>query len=74
LQRALLKLSEDKREVLLLSRFQDMSYKEIAQLLGCDVGTIKTRVFRAIRELRQIVADWESESSPRSRTRGAYEM
>jgi DNA-directed RNA polymerase specialized sigma24 family protein len=51
-----------------------MSYKEIAQLLGCDVGTIKTRVFRAIRELRQIVADWDAESGPRSRTRGAYEM
>jgi RNA polymerase sigma-70 factor (ECF subfamily) len=74
LLRALLKLSEDKREVLLLSRFQGMTYKEIAQLLGCDVGTIKTRVFRAIRELRQIIADWDAGSRPHSRTRGAYEM
>ena len=74
LHRALLKLPEDKREVLLLSRFQGLTYSEIAQLLGCDVGTIKTRAFRAIRELRRIIADWEAGSSPHPRTGGAYEM
>ena len=74
LRRALLKLPEDKRDVLLLSRFQGLTYGEIAQLFGCDVGTIKTRAFRAVRELRQIIADWEAQSRPRSHTGGAYEM
>src|SRR5262245_4249408 len=41
LRRALLQLSEDKREVLVLSRFHEMKYSDIAQLLGCEVGAIK---------------------------------
>lgn len=74
LRRALLQLPEEKREVLLLSRFQGMKYSEIAELLGCEVTTIKTRVFRAIQELRQIIADWETRPRPHPRQRGAYEM
>src|SRR4030066_1575723 len=31
-----------KREVLLLSRFQEMKYREIAELLGCDIGSLKS--------------------------------
>ena len=54
LQQALLMLPEEKREVLLLSRFQELKYDEIARLLGCEVGTIKVRVHRALRELRAI--------------------
>lgn len=54
LHRALAQLAADKREVLVLSRFQDLKYPEIAQLLGCEVGAVKVRVYRALRELRQI--------------------
>lgn len=54
LECALLKLAPDKREVLMLSRYQDMKYEQIAELLGCEVSTIKVRVFRAIKELRDI--------------------
>jgi RNA polymerase sigma factor (sigma-70 family) len=54
LRQALMQLSEDKREVLVLSRFQDLKYEEIAQLLGCEIGTVKTRVHRALQELREI--------------------
>jgi RNA polymerase sigma-70 factor (ECF subfamily) len=52
LHRALLELPEEKREVLLLSRFQELKYDEIAKLLNCEVGTVKTRVHRALQELR----------------------
>jgi RNA polymerase sigma-70 factor (ECF subfamily) len=72
LQRALLELPDDKRDVLVLSRYQGLTYSEIAQLHGCDEGTIKTRAFRAIRELRDIIAKWDARSRPR--TRNAYEM
>jgi len=51
LMKALHKLSDDKREVLLLSRFQNMKYEEIAETLGCKVGTIKARVHWALKEL-----------------------
>ena len=54
LHRALMRLPEDKREVLVLSRFQDLRYEEIAQLLGCETGTVKTRVHRALQELREV--------------------
>jgi RNA polymerase sigma-70 factor (ECF subfamily) len=60
LHSALMRISEDKREVLILSRFQDLKYEEIAQLLGCEVGTVKTRVHRALQELRQIFHQLES--------------
>src|SRR5579884_672509 len=53
LRRALDRLPLEKREVLILSRFQDMKYEEIATVLGCEVGTVKTRVFRAMRALSE---------------------
>ena len=51
LMKALHKLPEEKREVLLLSRFQNMKYEEIAEILGSKVGTIKARVHWALKEL-----------------------
>jgi RNA polymerase sigma factor (sigma-70 family) len=54
LHRALLRLPEEKREILVLSRFQDLKYEEIAKLLDCETGTVKTRVHRALQELREI--------------------
>jgi RNA polymerase sigma-70 factor (ECF subfamily) len=60
LHSALMQIAEDKREVLVLSRFQDLKYEEIAQLLGCEVGTVKTRVHRALQELRQVFHQLES--------------
>ncbi|PYT12359.1 MAG: RNA polymerase sigma factor [Acidobacteria bacterium] len=54
LKRALERLPADKREILVLSRFQDMKYEDIAAVLGCEVGAVKVRVYRAIRALEQI--------------------
>jgi RNA polymerase sigma-70 factor, ECF subfamily len=51
LRRALASLPGDKREVLVLSRYQDMKYEEIATVLHCEVGAVKVRVYRALREL-----------------------
>jgi len=54
LECALFRLSEEKREVLILSRYEDMKYEEIADLIGCSIGTVKVRVHRALKELREI--------------------
>jgi RNA polymerase sigma-70 factor (ECF subfamily) len=51
LRRALAALPPEKREVLVMSRFQDLKYEEIASVLKCEVGTVKVRVYRALREL-----------------------
>jgi RNA polymerase sigma-70 factor (ECF subfamily) len=57
LRRALAELPEDRREVLILSRYQNLKYDEIARLLDCEVGAVKVRVYRAIRELREIYSE-----------------
>jgi RNA polymerase sigma factor (sigma-70 family) len=53
LQEALSRLPQDKREVLELSRFQNMPYDQISTILNCEVGTVKVRVYRALKELRE---------------------
>lgn len=50
---AMRQLPEEKREILVLSRFQGLRYEAIAQLLKCEVGAVKVRVHRAVRELRE---------------------
>jgi RNA polymerase sigma-70 factor (ECF subfamily) len=54
LRRALAKLPLEKREVLVLSRFQNLKYGEIAEILDCEIGAVKVRVYRATREISQI--------------------
>jgi RNA polymerase sigma-70 factor (ECF subfamily) len=51
LRRALADLPREKREVLVMSRFLDLRYEEIASVLKCETGTVKVRVYRALREL-----------------------
>ncbi|GAB3990869.1 hypothetical protein GCM10028807_19060 [Spirosoma daeguense] len=54
LQRAMAKLSADNREVLVLSRYQELKYEEIARVLNTTEGAIKVRVHRAMNELKKI--------------------
>jgi RNA polymerase sigma-70 factor (ECF subfamily) len=61
LRRALELLPADKREVLVLSRFQGMKHEEIATVLGCEVGTVKVRVYRAVRALEQLYVGLEQD-------------
>lgn len=63
LKRALMLLRDDKRELIVLARYQAMKREHIAELLGIDVGTVKVRLHRALRELRQIY-DELSDGSP----------
>jgi RNA polymerase sigma factor (sigma-70 family) len=65
LHRALMQMPEEKREILVLSRFQELKYEEIARLLGCELGTVKTRIHRAIQELRQTFKQLERGLAPR---------
>jgi RNA polymerase sigma factor (sigma-70 family) len=52
LHRALARLSPENREVLVLSRFQELKYQEIAQVLNTTEGAVKVRVHRAMNELK----------------------
>jgi RNA polymerase sigma-70 factor (ECF subfamily) len=53
----------EKREVLVLSRFQNLKYEQIADILACDVGAVKVRVYRAIKALSQIFFELAGEKA-----------
>lgn len=54
LHTALSRLDRDDREVLLLSRFQELSFAEISGILECSVGAAKVRAHRALAQLRDV--------------------
>lgn len=47
IKRTLNKLPEDLRMALTLREFEGMSYDEIARVMNCPVGTVRSRIFRA---------------------------
>lgn len=61
IRRALLALSPDHRAVIVLHYFQGLSYKEIAHVCGCSVGTVGSRLHYAIRHLRRCIGGEEDE-------------
>ncbi len=52
LSREMSGLDEDKREILYLRHFENLSYKEIAETLGIPEGTVMSRLFAARQALR----------------------
>ena len=60
LQCALMQLSESNRELLILARYQEMKYEDIAKLFGVEPGAIKLRVHRAVKELREVFLNLRS--------------
>ncbi len=53
---ALDRLSEPDRQVIVLYAFAELSYPEIATALGVEVGTVRSRLNRARRRLRELLA------------------
>ena len=51
---ALARLSAPLREVIELGVFQDLAYAQVAEILGIPVGTVKSRMHNALKELREI--------------------
>ncbi|WP_349355358.1 RNA polymerase sigma factor [Gracilimonas sp. BCB1] len=63
LEIALGRLDEDKREIIVLSRFEGLKYKEIADILDTTEGAIKVKMFRAMKELKDLVNTLNEECS-----------
>ena len=63
-QEALLELTEDHRLILVLREIQGLSYEEIAEAVGAEVGTVRSRLHRARmalkRRLLSVRADWST--------------
>ncbi len=60
LSMAMDRLPDDKREILLLSKYQEKKYKEIAEILKCTEAAVKVKVFRALQELKELYHELES--------------
>ncbi|MCR9063468.1 MAG: RNA polymerase sigma factor [Cytophagales bacterium] len=54
LHKAVSKLRNDSKEVLVLSKFQEMSYREIADVLKISEANVKVKVHRAMTELKKV--------------------
>jgi RNA polymerase sigma-70 factor (ECF subfamily) len=55
---ALLKLSEHHRMAVVLHDVQGLSHEEIAKVMHCNVGTVRSRLFYARQQLQALLADY----------------
>jgi len=60
-RKAISKLPEKLRIPLLLKDIEGFSYQEIADTVQCEIGTVKSRIFRARESLRNILKPYERE-------------
>lgn len=63
LEYALEALDEEKKEVVLLSRFEGLRYQEIAEILDISESAVKVRMFRAMQQLKVTVTTLSEEYS-----------
>jgi len=57
IQNALLKVSTAYREAVILRDIQELSYEEIAEIMGIEVGTVKSRINRGRAQLQKLLKD-----------------
>ena len=60
LERAMRHLPEEFRTVLLLAEVEGLPLEEVARVMACPVGTVKSRIFRAKERLRGLLRDYET--------------
>lgn len=70
IEAALRRLSPNHRQVVELTYFFGFSYKEIAEIAGCPVNTVKTRMFHARKRLKYLLPSLAGEKEDRDREKG----
>jgi RNA polymerase sigma-70 factor (ECF subfamily) len=58
LNAAMLKLSEPHRLVVVLHDVQGMSHEEVAEVMDCNIGTVRSRLFYARQQLQSLLTDY----------------
>jgi RNA polymerase sigma-70 factor (ECF subfamily) len=58
-QRGLATLSHEQRMAVMLCDIQGMSYEEVAEVMGCSLGTVKSRISRGRAQLRDYFVKME---------------
>jgi RNA polymerase sigma factor (sigma-70 family) len=57
IEAALAKISPEHREIVLLKDVQGLAYKEIADVMGCTIGTVMSRLFYSRQKLQTLLRD-----------------
>jgi RNA polymerase sigma-70 factor (ECF subfamily) len=57
IDKAIGQLSPEHRAVILMKEIDDMQYHEIAEALGCSIGTVMSRLFYARKKLQSLLRD-----------------
>lgn len=60
-QKAISKLPEKLRTPLILKEIEGLSYQEISESVGCEIGTVKSRIFRAREGLKKYLEPYQKE-------------
>jgi RNA polymerase sigma-70 factor, ECF subfamily len=60
LREALSELPEKQRLVVILRYFEEMSCEEVAAILDCKIGTVRSRLFHARQRLKEIMLEYEN--------------
>ncbi len=55
-------LSPAQRQVVVLADIEEYSYQEIAEIAGCSIGTVRSRLHRARNQLRNLVQKYSAQS------------
>jgi RNA polymerase sigma-70 factor (ECF subfamily) len=58
-RKAVESLPEKQKATLVLAYYQQLSYREVAMVLDCSIGTVKTQMYRAIKTLAQKLPEVE---------------
>ncbi|HEY0793215.1 MAG TPA: sigma-70 family RNA polymerase sigma factor [Chthoniobacterales bacterium] len=57
IQEAIAKLTPEHRAVIVMKELEDLQYNEIAEILGCSIGTVMSRLFYARKKLQTLLKD-----------------
>lgn len=63
LAKALAELDDAQREIVLLADVEGLRYQEIAEIVGCTIGTVRSRLHRARGRLRTLVDQYMKSAS-----------
>jgi len=60
LKASVAKLSDTHKRMIHLAFYEDLSYREISEIEGCPIGTVKTRILHAKKLLMRDLVDFNS--------------
>ena len=55
------RLPPDQKAAFILRTYDNLSYEKISKIMGCSLGTVMSRLYRARHKLQDVLRNWESQ-------------